>query len=177
MKPGSQYRIGQRESGISQLDKLPDNHQRKEKLLMTTVRQLLEIKGKNAWSIAPEMTVYEALQVMSEKDVGALLVIVEGNVVGIFSERDYARKLILKGKFSKNATVGELMTHEVLYVDPESTIEDCMALMTAKHVRHLPVLENKKLVGIVTIGDVVKQIISDQEFTIQQLEHYITGGY
>ena len=143
---------------------------------MATVRQLLRTKGNEIWSVAPQATVYEALQIMSEKDVGALLVLDEGNLVGIFSERDYARKLILKGRFSKDTTVTELMTHEVLYVEPQSTIEDCMALMTAKRIRHLPVLEKERLIGIVTIGDVVKQIISDQEFTIRQLGTYITGG-
>jgi len=142
---------------------------------MTYVEQLLKTKGNEIWSIAPRATVYEALQMMSEKDVGALLVVDKGNLVGIFSERDYARKLILKGRFSKDTTVGELMTREVLYIESQSTIEHCMALMTAKRVRHLPVLENERLIGIVTIGDVVKQIISDQEFTIQQLERYIKG--
>jgi len=142
---------------------------------MTYVEQLLKTKGNEIWSIAPQATVYEALQIMSEKDVGALLVLDKGNLVGIFSERDYARKLILKGRFSKDTTVGELMTREVLYIESQSTIEHCMALMTAKRVRHLPVLENERLIGIVTIGDVVKQIISDQEFTIQQLERYIKG--
>ena len=144
-------------------------------MIMTYVRQILKTKGNEIWSIAPQATVYEALQRMSEKDVGALLVLDKGNLVGIFSERDYARKLILKGRFSKDTTVGELMTREVLYIESQSTIEDCMALMTAKRVRHLPVLENERLIGIVTIGDVVKQIISDQEFTIQQLERYIKG--
>ena len=143
---------------------------------MATVRQLLRTKGNEIWSVAPQATVYEALQVMSEKDVGALLVLDKGNLVGIFSERDYARKLILKGRFSKDTTVTELMTHEVLYVEPQSTIEDCMALMTARRIRHLPVIEKERLIGIVTIGDVVKQIISDQEFTIRQLGTYITGG-
>jgi len=143
---------------------------------MATVRQLLRTKGNEIWSVAPQATVYEALQIMSEKDVGALLVLDTGNLVGIFSERDYARKLILKGRFSKDTTVTELMTHEVLYVEPQSTIEDCMALMTAKRIRHLPVLEKERLIGVVTIGDVVKQIISDQEFTIRQLGTYITGG-
>jgi len=144
-------------------------------MIKTYVEQLLKTKGNEIWSIAPQATVYEALQIMSEKDVGALLVLDKGNLVGIFSERDYARKLILKGRFSKDTTVGELMTREVLYIESQSTIEDCMALMTAKRVRHLPVLENERLIGIVTIGDVVKQIISDQEFTIQQLERYIKG--
>ena len=144
-------------------------------MIMTYVEQLLKTKGNEIWSITPQATVYEALQMMSEKDVGALLVVDKGNLVGIFSERDYARKLILKGRFSKDTTVGELMTREVLYIESQSTIEHCMALMTAKRVRHLPVLENERLIGIVTIGDVVKQIISDQEFTIQQLERYIKG--
>ncbi len=144
---------------------------------MTTIGQLLKTKGNEIWSIAPQATIYEALQVMSDKDVGALLVVHKGNVVGIFSERDYARKLILKGKFSKDTSVEELMTRKVLYVGPESTIEDCMALMTAKSVRHLPILKNERLIGIVTLGDVVKQIFSDQEFTIHQLENYISGSY
>lgn len=144
---------------------------------MTTIGQLLKTKGNEIWSIAPQATIYEALQVMSEKDVGALLVVHKGDVVGIFSERDYARKLILKGKFSKDTSVEELMTRKVLYVGPESTIEDCMALMTAKSVRHLPILKNERLIGIVTLGDVIKQIISDQEFTIHQLENYISGSY
>ena len=144
---------------------------------MATVRELLKAKGKEIWSITPQATAYEALQVMAEKDVGALLVLDKDNLVGIFSERDYARKVILKGKFSKETPVSELMTREVLYISPQSPIEDCMALMTAKRVRHLPVLENEKLIGIVTIGDVVRQIISDQEFTIEQLGKYITGGY
>ena len=144
-------------------------------MVTTYVRQLLKTKGNEIWSIAPQATVYEALQIMSEKDVGALLVVDKGNLVGIFSERDYARKLILKGRFSKDTTVGELMTRGVLYIESQSTIEHCMALMTAKRVRHLPVLENERLIGIVTIGDVVKQVISDQEFTIQQLERYIKG--
>jgi CBS domain-containing protein len=144
---------------------------------MTTIGQLLKTKGNEIWSIAPQATIYEALQVMSEKDVGALLVVHKGDVVGIFSERDYARKLILKGKFSRDTFVEELMTRKVLYVGPESTIEDCMALMTAKSVRHLPILKNERLIGIVTLGDVVKQIISDQEFTIHQLENYISGSY
>lgn len=144
---------------------------------MTTIGQLLKTKGNEIWSIAPQATIYEALQVMSEKDVGALLVVHKGDVVGIFSERDYARKLILKGKFSRDTSVEELMTRKVLYVGPESTIEDCMALMTAKSVRHLPIIKNERLIGIVTLGDVVKQIISDREFTIHQLENYISGSY
>ena len=110
-------------------------------------------------------------------DVGVLLVIDKGRLVGIFSERNYARKVILKGKSSKETSVGELMTQEVFYINPEDTLQECMALMTAKHIRHMPVLENDQLVGVVTLGDVVKQIISDQKFFIGELEKYIYGGY
>ncbi len=143
---------------------------------MATVKKILEAKGYDIWSIAPHATVYEALQKMSEKNVGALLVIDNGDLVGIFSERDYARKLILKGKFSKDTLVDELMTAEVIYIEPHRTVDDCMALMTAKRIRHLPVMENEQLIGIVTIGDVGKRIISDQEFTIRQLGKYVTSG-
>ena len=101
----------------------------------------------------------------------------KGRLVGIFSERDYARKVILKGKSSKETSVGELMTREVFYINPQDTLQECMALMTAKHIRHLPVLKNDQLVGVVTLGDVVKQIISDQKFVIRELEKYISGGY
>jgi CBS domain-containing protein len=144
---------------------------------MRSVEKLLQIKGNQAWSIDPQATVYEALQLMSDKEVGAILVLEEGKVVGIFTERDYARKLILKGKFSKDTAVRELMTQEVLYVDPHNTIDDCMVLMTNNRVRHLTVLDNGQLVGIVSMGDMVKHIISDQESTIAQLEKYITGSY
>ena len=142
---------------------------------MNTVSQILKAKGKEIWSISSHATVFEALQMLADKDVGALLVVDEGKLVGIFSERDYARKVILKGKSSKETSVGELMTKEVLYVSPTDTIENCMALMTAKRIRHLPVLENDRLVGIVTIGDLVNQTISEQQFTIQELEKYIYG--
>jgi len=138
----------------------------------------LESKGYDIWSIAPQAPAYEAMQIMSEKDVGALLVIDdEENLVGIFSERDYARKVILKGKSSKDTSVGELMTDVVFSIDPQDTIQDCMALMTTKHIRHLPVIKNERLIGIVTIGDVVNHIISSQELTIQQLERYVGEGY
>jgi len=144
---------------------------------MHTISQLLESKGYDIWSIAPQAPAYEALQIMSKKDVGALLVIDEGKLVGIFSERDYARKVILKGKSSKDTSVGELMTDVVFSIDPQDTIQDCMALMTTKHIRHLPVIKNERLIGIVTIGDVVNHIISSQELTIQQLERYVSEGY
>lgn len=144
---------------------------------MHTIGQLLESKGYDIWSIAPQAPAYEALQIMSKKDVGALLVIDEGKLVGIFSERDYTRKVILKGKSSKDTSVGELMTDVVFSIDPQDTIQDCMALMTTKHIRHLPVIKNERLIGIVTIGDVVNHIISSQELTIQQLERYVSEGY
>jgi len=143
---------------------------------MRTVEQLLQVKGTDIWSIEPLTTTYNALEIMAEKNVGALLVMEKEKVVGIFSERDYARKVILKDKSSKNTSVGELMTREVFYIDAKSTLEESMALMTAKRIRHLPVLKNNRLIGIVTLGDVVRQIISDQQFAIRELEKYITGG-
>jgi CBS domain-containing protein len=143
---------------------------------MRTIEQLLQVKGGDIWSIEPRATAYNALQIMAEKNVGALLVMEKEKLVGIFSERDYARKVILKDKSSKNTYVGELMTREVFYIESNSTIEESMALMTAKRIRHLPVLKNNQLIGIVTLGDVVKQIISDQKFAIRELEKYITGG-
>lgn len=142
---------------------------------MTTVQQLLQTKGADIWSIAPEATVYEALQQMADKNVGALMVVERGKLAGIISERDYARKVILHAKSSMTAPVREIMTSKVFWVKPESTIEECMALMTDKRIRHLPVLENGELVGIVSIGDVVKAIISHQEFMIEQLQNYIVS--
>jgi signal-transduction protein with cAMP-binding, CBS, and nucleotidyltransferase domain len=144
---------------------------------MRSVQKVLSIKGEKTWSIAPHATAYEALQLMSDKEIGAILVMKEGKVVGIFTERDYARKVILMGKLSKDTAVGDLMTQEVLYVEPHDTIDDCMVLMTKNRVRHLPVLHNGQLVGIVSIGDLVKHIISEQESTIAELEKYITGSY
>jgi CBS domain-containing protein len=144
---------------------------------MYTVRHLLQEKGNQLWSVTPQKTVYEALELMSAKNIGALLVIDGGKVVGMFTERDYARKVILMGRSSKTTTVGELMTTDVLYVSPDDTIENCMALMTDKRLRHLPVMDNNRLAGIVSIGDVVKAIIHDREFTIRELERYITGGH
>jgi CBS domain-containing protein len=142
---------------------------------MKIVKQLLSPKPHEVWSVSPSNSVYEALQLMAAKDIGAVLVVENSQVVGIFSERDYARKVILKGKASKETQVGELMTKDVLYVRPDQSLEDCMALMTEKHIRHLPVMEQNKLLGIVTIGDIVKAIISEQQFTIRELENYISG--
>jgi len=137
------------------------------------VSQILKTKGGKIWSIAPQETAYKALQLMSEKNLGAVLVIDKKKVVGLFSERDYARKVILKGKSSKTTNVSELMTKEVLFVDPDTSVEDCMSLMTKNFVRHLPVMEKKQLVGLVTQGDVVKQLIADQKFENEELERYI----
>jgi CBS domain-containing protein len=142
---------------------------------MVTVRQLLKSKPADVWSVGPDTSVYEALELMAEKDIGAVLVLEDGELVGIFTERDYARRGILKGRLSKETSVGELMVDVVCYVRPEQTIDDCMALMTEKRVRHLPVLEDGRLIAIISIGDVVKKTIEEQEYTIQQLENYITG--
>ena len=142
---------------------------------MKNVIELLRVKGHQYWSVTPDTTVFDALKLMAEKNIGVLLVL-EGDVlVGLLSERDYARKVILKGKSSKDTLVKEIMSEKVIYVEPEQTVEECMALMTDKHVRHLPVFEGDKLIGIISIGDVVKAIISEQEFIIEQLEHYISG--
>lgn len=142
---------------------------------MAAVSDILRIKGHAIWSTTPNASVYEALQLMAEKNVGALLVVDSQKLVGIFSERDYARKVILKGKLSRNTTVREVMTENVITVAPDRSVEDSMMLMTEKHIRHLPVLDKGELIGVVSIGDVVKEIISDQRFTINQLENYITG--
>lgn len=140
---------------------------------MNFVSQILKDKKEKIWSVSPRETAYQALQIMSDQNLGALLVIDKRGVVGIFSERDYARKVILQGKSSKTTPVSELMTKKVLYIDPGTSIEDCIALMTEKNIRHLPVIEKNQLVGIVTVGDVLKQLIEDQKFEIQELERYI----
>lgn len=142
---------------------------------MYTVNQILHRKGDQVWSTHPEATVYEALQLMAEKDIGALLVLESGKLVGIFSERDYARKIVLLGRTSRETRVREIMTEKVFYIDPGQSTEECMALMTNKRIRHLPVMDKERVVGVISIGDVVKAIISNQEFVIEQLEHYITG--
>lgn len=145
---------------------------------MTTVSQLLRKKGTDVVTIGPQATVFEALQRMADKNIGALLVVENDNLVGVFSERDYARKVILEGRSSKETKVTDLMTRNVFFVKPARTMEDCMVLMSAKHIRHLPVMEDgKQLLGIVTMRDVVKEIISNKENTIRELETYISGGY
>lgn len=144
---------------------------------MKTVKELLKAKGYDIWAVAPEASVYDALKLMADKNTGAVLVIEDDCLVGILSERDYARKVIFKGKLPEDTPVWEIMTEKVLCVRPDQTVEECMALMTNKRVRHLPVLEGDQLIGVISIGDVVKAIISEREFMIGQLENYIMGGY
>jgi CBS domain-containing protein len=146
-----------------------------ERDIMKTVREILQGKGSAVWSVLPESTVFEALQLLAEKNVGALLVIKNDRVVGILSERDYARKVILHGKHSKDTLVKEIMSSLVIYVNTSLSVEECMALMINKRIRHLPVIENGRLSGIISIGDVVNAIIDEKEFVIDQLVHYITG--
>ncbi|MCH7979297.1 MAG: CBS domain-containing protein [Acidobacteria bacterium] len=145
--------------------------------MVESVRLILKTKGSQIWSLAPSATVYEAISRMSEKNVGALLVVSEGKLVGIISERDYARKVILQGKSSKEILVGEVMTSPVITVTPDHTVDECMRIMTSHHIRHLPVLEGEKLAGAISIGDLVKAVISTQAETIQHLGNYITGKY
>ncbi len=143
---------------------------------MKTVDQILQVKGHELWTVDPDTSVYEALKQLAEKNIGALLVRRGESLLGIFSERDYARRVILKGKASKDTRVGEVMTEKPICVGPTDRIEECMALMTNNHIRHLPVLENDRLVGVVSIGDIVKEIIREQKSTISHLENFITGG-
>jgi CBS domain-containing protein len=144
---------------------------------MLTVKDLLYRKGNKTVSIHPNNTIYQALQIMESNDVGALLVIESKELLGIFSERDYARKLVLNGKNEHNTFVGDVMVKRLTSVTPEDKVEDCMKFMTDQHIRHLPVLKNDKLIGIISIGDVVKGIIDQQKTTINDLELYISGGY
>lgn len=142
-----------------------------------TVRQVLRAKGYDYTFISPSATAYEALELMAEKNVGALPVIESGKLVGMFSERDYARKVILKGKSSKSTTVRELMTTDPITIVPDRSLHECMVLMTNNHIRHIPVMTESAIMGIVSIGDIVNAIISEQETTINDLESYITVGY
>jgi CBS domain-containing protein len=140
---------------------------------MKSLKQLLSGKGNQIHSIAPDAKVIEALRLMAQKDVGALVVMEGGRLIGILSERDYARKVILHGKSSQDVPVRDIMTSEVITVDPTKTVEDCMALVTQRRIRHLPVCEQGNLIGILSIGDLVKEVIAEQEQTIKQLESYI----
>ena len=142
---------------------------------MTTIAQLLSEKGHTVFSIGPDETVYEALQKMAEANVGCLVVLEDGTLVGIISERDYARNVVLKGRTSPTTHVREIMNTAVLCATPDRTVEECMALMTDRRIRHLPVIDQGQLIGVISIGDLVKSIISDQKFIIDQLEHFIYG--
>ena len=143
---------------------------------MSTVNDLLRQKGSQVWSVTPETTVMEALQVLAQKDVGALMVLEGNEIAGIISERDFARFIAQTGKCLIDSPVREHMTKGVITVSPEMTIEECMSLMTEKHIRHLPVVKDGKLVGLVSIGDVVKEVISTHQATIHHLENYIEGA-
>ncbi len=142
---------------------------------MPSIQQLLNEKGRRVHTVAPDDTVLEAIQSMADNNIGSVVVTEGDKVVGMFTERHYAREVILKGRSSPRTLVGEIMATEVIYVEPEQTIEDCMAIMTERGIRHLPVLRDERLIGIVSIGDLVKSIISGQKFVIDQLEHYIAG--
>jgi CBS domain-containing protein len=140
---------------------------------MKTVKQLLSAKGGHVYSAEPQTRVIDALKMMAERNVGALVVLEGRRLAGIFSERDYARKVILQGKSSADVQVRDVMTRDVITVPPTTTVEECLALITAKRVRHLPVVENDELVGVISIGDLVKEVIAEQERTIKELESYI----
>jgi CBS domain-containing protein len=140
-----------------------------------TVRDILEVKGHNVWRVPLEATVFDALRLMAEKEVGALVVVDGPTPAGIISERDYARKVVLLGRTSPNTLVNEIMTSPVVFTHPDQPIEECMAIITDKRIRHLPVMQEGKLIGIISIGDLVKTIIAEQKFTIEQLERYIAG--
>ena len=142
---------------------------------MRLVHQLLEDKGRNVWHVEYEASVFDAIPLMAEKEVGALMVLKEGKPVGLVSERDYARKIILSGRSSRDTPVHKIMSKKVICATPKQTIEECMAIMTHKRVRHLPVIDRKELVGMISIGDLVKAIIHEQQFIIEQLEQYISS--
>ncbi|MFZ0243531.1 MAG: CBS domain-containing protein [Desulfobacterales bacterium] len=142
---------------------------------MKTARDLLREKGAQIYSTAPDATVYDALQLMAEKNIGALIVFEGDRLIGLISERDYARKIVLKNKFSRETAVADIMTRDVVTVAPDKNLEECMELITQHRVRHLPVTENDRVLGIISIGDIVKGIIVHKEFVIEQLEYYIKG--
>jgi CBS domain-containing protein len=139
------------------------------------VKELLDLKGHEIYAVRPDDMVLDALKLMAEKDLGVVLVREGERLVGIFSERDYARNVFLKGRASPETSVRDVMISDVICVAPEQTVDACMALMTEKHIRHLPVMKDQQLIGVISIGDLVKSIIADQQFTIKQLEHYIHG--
>ena len=142
---------------------------------MSTVRCILQKKGNAVYSISPNSSVYDALEDLEERNLGSLVVVENGKLIGVFTERDYARKVILKGRSSKETLVRDIMSNRPIFVTPDNTLDDCMQLMTDKFIRHLPVLENDELVGVISIGDIVKYTIYEKDFIIGNLEHYITG--
>ncbi|KAB2968765.1 CBS domain-containing protein [Zoogloea sp.] len=144
--------------------------------MAATVQQIIQRKGDTTYSVAPDTTVLQALKLMAERNVSAVLVTEGERLVGIFTERDYARKVVLKGLASKDTKVGDLMTQNVLTISPAHTVDDCMAIMTNNHIRHLPVVDKGRLTGIVSIGDAVKSVMEQQQATIEQLSGYIAGG-
>lgn len=141
---------------------------------MGTVRNILKQKGNLVFTISPDSSVYAGLETLQEKNLGGLVVVEDGKLIGVFTERDYARKVILKGRASKETLVRDIMDSNPVYVNPDHTLDDCMQLMTNKFIRHLPVMENGALVGIISIGDIVKYIISEKDFIIENLENYVT---
>ena len=142
---------------------------------MSTVRNILQIKGNAVYCVSPDSSVYDALEDLEERNLGALVVIEKGILIGVFTERDYARKVILKGRSSKETHVRDIMSHHPIFVNPDNTLDYCMQLMTDKFIRHLPVMENDELIGVISIGDIVKYIIKEKDFIIENLEHYITS--
>ena len=141
---------------------------------MATVKQILQDKGHEVWSVGPEVSVYDAIAMMADKEVGALVVMDADKLVGVFTERDYARKVVLQGRSSKDTRIRDIMTSRVAYARPDQSVEECMAVMTEKRIRHLPVMEGEQMLGIISIGDLVKAIIEEQQHVIDQLEQYIS---
>ena len=144
---------------------------------MELIKNLIKEKGDEIWSIEPGASVFDAVKLMADKGVGALIVMKGNKLEGVISERDYARKVILKNRLSRETSVEEIMTTRVVYAHPEQNVEECMALMTEKHIRHLPIMAEEKLLGVVSIGDLVKSIIAQQQLTIKQLEQYVSGDW
>lgn len=141
---------------------------------MQTVRQLLQVKGRDVWAVGPDTSVYDAVKLMADKDIGALIIREGNHTVGLISERDYVRNVVLKGRSSQETTVRAIMPPRIIYARPEQTLEECMAVMTEKRVRHLPVMDDNELLGIISIGDLVKAMVEEQQFIIDQLVHYIS---
>jgi CBS domain-containing protein len=144
---------------------------------MELIKNLIKVKGNEIWSIEPSASVFDAVKLMADKGIGALMVTQGNKLEGVISERDYARKVILKNRLSRETSVEEIMTTRVVYAHPEQNVEECMALMTEKHIRHLPIMVEEKLLAVVSIGDLVKSIIAQQQLTIKQLEQYVSGDW